>query len=367
MKKFRLFLALLFVPLLSFAEDVLFVMQDAGETFAYLPVMKRMAKNGESFEVIAGGASEEILAKEKSIEGRVHTFKEFGLAVDKSWQRERKASNEALKALSEAFNPKLVLGGVAFELQGQVYSLFRKKGARTYALWDNFGSSGGNSYFQVAHRVQSIADTLLVPSQDLSNAFQGRRCFIAGQPSLDSWKNLPCNNELKRKLGIAFETKVIAYVGGYGKEYEEGFRLFIKKLSEGNFEGFAILILPHPKADGSFEEKEIAGFYNIRLLKDVATKDAVAIADIVVCHQSTVAVQALAIPKPSCFVIPDEQFFQNPLIEKGCIKRLGERDDLEKEIQSALERPTASLYDLLGIPENGEETLYHFIEEELSR
>lgn len=365
-KGFTLVLLFFSFSLFGAKTEILFLAQDAGETNAFIPLMRLLEEKEVPFDALVGGVAEEIILKEPSLKGHAISFAAYGVQVDKNWPRDKKAEAAVIARIQEAFSPRVVLSGVAFDLQGQIMEALQNKGVECLAYWDNFTDEGDNPYFKTARRVQAYASTLLLPSEALYRVpfFQTRERTVVGHPALDLWRCLVPSEELKQTLSLS--KKVISYVGGYGKDYEEGFSLFVQSLKKGHFEDFQILVLPHPKTDGSFEKKMIQEKSlpsDIRILTGYSTPSIAALSDLILCHQSTVGVQALAIPKPVLFLIPESQKYQNPLLEKGLVKRLGEKDDLEKEVRQALSGQVVDIYKAMGIPENGVQHLY----EEISR
>lgn len=347
--------------------DVLFYVQDAGETNALLPLMHKLAKEGTDFKVLAAGVAEEVLLKQKLPENTVLHFSDWDAIekVDKAWEREKRFPSAEVEKISQSIQPKIFISGVAFELQGQFLEAFKQRDIRTFAYWDNFSDTGGNAYFSNAHKVGRIAGALLLPSEQLSKAasFQNSEKIVVGQPTLDLWRNLAPNLALKKSLQLSDEKKTLAYVGGYGQEYEEAFKLFIHGLQKGDFKDFQILILPHPKTDGSFE-RELAKDVG-RVITGTPTQEIVAISDILICHQSTVGMQALAIPKPVLFLMPKGQLYENFLISQGYVKRLGEDDNLESEVRKSISAPPVDIYKIMGIPENAVQKLVDLVKREI--
>ncbi len=367
MKKIFCFLQiLLFFSIQAFSIEplqtkVLFVVQDAGETNAFLPLMQLLDEKKLSFHILAGGVAEEILRKNPSFKDHLAFFSDFGIKADKEWDREKQISQEKLSEIVSSYHPEKVICGVAFAMQGQILHSFKKDGVRTFAFWDNFSENGDNLYFTVAHKVVNDAEVLLLPSQILagSTCFQKKTRQVVGQPSLDTWRRyLPAEN-WHEKLKLSPDKKHICYVGGYGRDYEEAFILFLQKLEGIDFSRFTVLVLPHPKTDGSFEKGLIKkSEQDVQVLVGYPTRDMVAVSDLLICHQSTVGMQALSIPKPVLFLMPASQKYQNFLIEKGWVRRLSEKDDLGNEIKLTLEKPAIDLYSLMGIPEKGAETFF---------
>ncbi len=349
--------------------DVLFYLQDAGETYALLPVIRELQERGADIQILAAGVAEEAVVKSGVPRSQVLTFQDLGVEaiVDRNWGRGEKISeNDLAKVIDQVF-PTEVVTGVAFEAQGQILEAFRKLGVPTFAFWDNFNFAGENLYFQTAHSVEEKAETLLLPSIALENAFENRASKrVVGQPTLETWASemaLVNTAELREKLGIDADQKVALFIGGYGEDYEEAFRLFIDGASQA--EDFLFLIQPHPKMRGIFER----GFVlpkHLRLLDGEATTiESAAISDLVICHQSTVAFQALAAQKPVIHVIPPTQYFNSIPLQQGIALKVSRAEDLTPAILKATNTPSGDFYQLLGVPKNSTELFCEIILEGL--
>lgn len=349
--------------------DVLFYLQDAGETYALLPVIHELKDRGADIQILAAGVAEEAVIKSGIPRNQVLTFKDLGTeaVVDRNWGRDKKISENDLSKILDQVIPKQVVTGVAFETQGQILETFRKLGVPTFAFWDNFNFEGENSYFQTAHSVEEKAETLLLPSLTLERAFEHRTSKrVVGQPTLETWATeLSSVNtrELREKLGIDSEQKVALFIGGYGEDYEEAYRLFLEGASQAS--DYLFLIQPHPKMRGIFE-RSFALPNHFRLLDGEATTiEAAALSDLVICHQSTVAFQALAAQKPVIHVIPPTQNFDSIPLQQGLAMKVSRAEDLHPAIRKATQTPPGDFYQLLGVPKNGTEIFCEIILEGL--
>ena len=356
----KLFLFLLLALSLFGKEstEILFYVQDAGETYALLPVIQRLEEKGADFLLLVAGVAEEVVPQAGIEKKRIRTFQDLGIKerVDRRWMRTQKLSSDQIESLVEQIEAKKVVTGVAFELQGQLLQSYRDRGAATFAYWDNFSSEGENPYFQTAHAVETHAEHLLLPSQYLNDLFADREGKqVVGQPTLQQWeKELATVDvaELRQRLDIE-EKEVALFIGSYGPDYEEAFQLFL--------EGAALtpdvlfLVQPHPKMRG--ESLSVAP---IRVLNgEISTIEAVALADLVICHQSTVAYQALAANKPVLHVIPPSQTFDSLALQKGLAHRVSEAALFPEAIHSAMKREVNGFYELFGIPKNSTECCLH--------
>jgi hypothetical protein len=323
--------------------DLLFVLQDAGETQALLPVITLAEKNQKSYRILAGGVAQDQLAAHPHL--LTYASLDVSDRVDRTWKRDQKISSESLSKITSAVNAKKVVSGVAFEFQGQILQAFAEKGSKTAAYWDNINPSGTDPYFAAAQKVATLAQKLLVPSEKFKSVFPD--AHVVGQPSYEVWKEKVAAidaAQVRAKLPLK-PGKTILFVGGYGKEYEEAFDLFL--LAAKEMEECNILFSFHPKMGGAYERTK-----SDTLLIEVSTMEGVAIADQIVCHQSTVGVQAASIGKPVFYLVPPAQTYTNPVIETGLALRLQSAEDLIQALQEDRSVSPLDFYQALHLPEN---------------
>ncbi|HSX12523.1 MAG TPA: hypothetical protein VLF61_03450, partial [Rhabdochlamydiaceae bacterium] len=127
MKKILFCLSLVFWSCQAFAQEtsVLFVLFDAGETHALLPVMKRCESEQLPYQVLAFGTARTL----------VPNALEIDLPVDSNWQRDVPLAPEEIEKLCLLVQPEVVVSGVASAIQGQLLDAYRGS-AKTFAFWD---------------------------------------------------------------------------------------------------------------------------------------------------------------------------------------------------------------------------------------
>jgi hypothetical protein len=311
--------------------DFLFYVQDAGETNALVPVGESLQEKGYRVAFLAGGTAQSLLMGKEIIQGP--DLSSRGQCLDKLF----------LSDLRSRVEPKVVVTGVAYAAQGQVLDLYRD--LPTFAFWDNFNSNGENPYFRTARAVAAKAATLFLPSKAIENDFGGATCVV-GHPTLEIWRR-----EIQ-----AFEAgEAVLFIGGYGREYEEAFELFLACAEENP--GIEYLVQIHPKSDGAFEKEALnkRPGLSVRILEGLSTIEAVGRAGIVACHQSTVAFQALACGKRAIHVIPKHQAFDSLPIQKGLACKISSPEEFGAALQS--KPPSAEEFtQTLGIPGESIET-----------
>ncbi len=342
--------------------DVLFYLQDAGETYALLPVAKKLEEQGVSTLILAAGAAEEIVSRENYPSEKIWTFSNLGIGerVDRAWERSQTLRPERIEQVLEALEPKEVVAGVAYELQGQVLSAYRGKGVPSFAYWDNFQADGENAYFQTARKVAAAAEKVLVPCK---GPFK-EDALVVGQPTLEAWAGQVQNADLaaiRRKLGLEWEQKLALFIGGYGKEYEEAFLLFSEGVQEGEI---LYLVQPHPKTGGAFEKARLKPGMRV-LAGEISTIEAAAVSGLVICHQSTVAFQALAAGKAVIHVIPEGQKFDSPLLDAGLARKAVQAGELARAVSDLFGKRVEGFYDVMGIPEESVETCANLLRRQL--
>lgn len=324
--------------------DTLFILQDAGETQALLPVIELYEKNHENYLILAAGVAADKLPQ-------ALTYASLGVSevLDKTSSRDRKLSSNSVRHITEEIKAKTVVAGVAFELQGQLLEAFAHQGSQTFAYWDNINPNGSDAYFQTAHKVARCAQTILVPR----DGFPFAQEKVVGQPSFELWKSqleaIDCVR-VKEKLPYLRGGKILTFIGGYGKAFEEAFDAFL--LMAERLQEYDILISCHPKTGGAYEQEKIGTHPHIHLLTEISTIEAVAIADAVICHQSTGGVQAAAAGKAVYHLIPPSQTYSNPALEKGLAFYLTSPEDLQR-------RPEAgNFFEALNMPQNSAQVIY---------
>ena len=350
----KFLLSALIFPFFLFSQpihtDLLVVLQDAGETYAILPVLDELEKEGVQYQVIAGGVAESIFeAQEKPF----ISYSDLGFSYDvgKTSARASLFTDFDLQKIAQNIAPKVVLTGVAFQFQAQVLSHFRNCGIETISYWDNFSPIGTDPYFETAHLVYSCADHVFVPSSTFFSYLKGE-CTVVGQPSLEVWKNKleDCDREqIYNRLNLPRHTNFHSFIGGYGKEYEEGLSLFIKCASLLDPTSEFTLIQPHPKTDGSLERVLSQAYPHIRVLNgEVSTIELVSVSDFLYTHQSSVGFQALSANKQVSYIIPPHQNYTNPAIEAQIARKVSTIDEFFSQEKNC----SLDFFEVFQVPKN---------------
>lgn len=351
--------------------DTLFILQDAGETNALLPVIEKCAQNNENFLILTGGQATETLSNKMALKDKTLSFAQLGVSeqIDKSWKRDDKISDVSLKKIETELEPKQVVSGVAFELHGQLLEIYKASKSKTFAYWDNINYEGTDPYFKAAQKVAKVADQLLVPSKAFQNAYP--QSEVVGQPSYELWKKQLSGirpSSVTAKLPFSAKSPSIVFIGGYGHDYDEALRLFLSMASK--LKGYTILITYHPKMEGKVEREELKKYDlpHVHLLESswhVSTMEAIAIADHVICHQSTVGIQAAIAGKDVTYLLPPGQTYTNLLIERGGAQVVSTLPELMSSLtttRSANKDPFMTL----KVPQGSVDLIYNRIHQALN-
>jgi hypothetical protein len=358
-RKFLVLFLVCFASLFAKETDLLVVLFDAGETNALLPVLEKLHEEGRIFSIAVCGTAAELVKKRP--EFSEHLL-EIDSRIDKTWTRDQMLLESRILEIKKKVQPKVVLTGVASQIQAQLLDAYKHE-ARTLAYWDNFSPNGANPYFTKALEVQKHADKVLYPSDFVASAeeFASRpkeEKIVVGQPSLDVWKKEL--SAVNRHAIWKSPDSVITYIGSYGPEYEEALRLFVRCIRESHFPGKVIIQL-HPKSDGAFEKTVCSGAPFLFL--PLSTIEAVAIADLVVCYNSTVAFQASFSGKKVLYVIPEKDPYTNFSIENGSISKVHSPEGFAKEWKKKDLRSPRSF----EVPENARDKILSVLSAEMSR
>jgi len=274
-----------------YANPYLFVLFDAGETLSLKPVIERLKEEGKQVDVVALGTAPLFIADAKKIEH-----------VDKDWDRNQSLSQKKFHDIFSSYKPETVVIGVASVIQKQVAEYFHKR-AQVIGYYDNFGSIEQISYASLVREIEKHLHMLLTASSFGADSSDVKEVHVVGNPDVEIFGNRLKEVDvakLKKRFKIDEEARVITYVGGYGNDDV----LALKILAEGmrSFPQDYLIVCPHPKTDGTLEKRYLpkGQFAN----EGIFSTEGVALADIVVCHRSTLGIKSIMLGKRVIFIDP---------------------------------------------------------------
>ena len=348
--------------------DLLFIFFDAGETNAMTPVLAKLKNENKSFLVLTFGTSSTLKLDEKlSPEYVINSERVIDLDVDRNWNRYKGLPQEQIKRIKETFSPKTIITGVSSVIQQQLTEAYQGE-AKIIGYFDNYGPMDNISYASIVREIEKNLDTLMVPSKDVAATAEIKNVVVVGQPSLEasiaSFRHVD-NDAVFKKTGLLKNRKVVSFMGGYDPEYKDVLTVFVQGMTA--FPDYQTVLRPHPKTDGSLEQRVIdeqkCG-HCVVSQTDMTTTEAVAISDVVVCHHSTVGIQAIFLGKKVIYVeVPGATFTNPDLSAWHFSKQVTTPQDFVavlKERQGRV-RPKEELFTIAGIPTNATENIYQLL------
>lgn len=341
----------------------LFVLCDAGETNAFIPIMQRLQDRGVGFHIVLMGTAVHLVAPGRFPQ-KVHTLDELTIKdlVDKTWNRQQELSEESLAKIRDYFRPSLILTGTANKVEEQFLKLFPK--SRKVAYADKFVYVKGGEELNTAKGVAKAADVVFTStklvSATLLEEIPSLNVQVMGQPVIEVWqerirqiKLSPKEQQrIRKRLNLVHPNDPIVTIAhGYYSDDEE-IEKFLEETEEIlKSKGYNVNNQVHPKNSTPL----------------VPFEEAAAVSDYIISHDSTAGFLALFMNKKVIFAVPEKMKYSNFAIEMG----FGPKVTSPKEIPSALRmmelRPTDNLHEKLGIPHNSidklTEALFQMIHE----
>jgi hypothetical protein len=374
----RILVLLLVVTVPSFCQlvktEVLFILYDLGETQAVKPLMNILQKNGTGYKILAFGKSSEAFPSDPNC---------IPLPISEpdilKWDRTKKLPESVLSFLG-TIQCKVAIAGMASCVQAQAVNLFKSKGAYTIAVYDNFDSPSTKDFISAFISYEPKVHELWVPSKPVYDGFSKdfkpfwSQMYIMGQPALESWQHVFATTDrasIREELDINTETTCVLFVGGYDDTYEEALKVFLESTHLFQDKDVQFIISPHPKTSGELEKKlvdELPNDCNILIPTGYSTSELATIANLVVCHKSTVGILALYQGVPVVYVAKKSDY-SNFSIQEGNAIQVEKAHDLVDTISDILNpsKGTKKSFESLGIPTNASKVMSERIMQRLEK
>lgn len=351
-------------PSPEWQTSYLFVLYDAGETNALMPVMQKLENQGIDFKVLVMSTAE-TLVKPEMFKAHRLILNDFDVneKVDAFiWQREDKLERESIKRICSKITAQSIIVGTVSRVQRQILKNF--KGSKI-AFCDQFDYDKLQTSFRTVDKTQKVAQIVLCPSKNLVNFFLSdvppedrseiaNKYKISGKPTLENWaKEIEAVDQGAVLEMLGFEKtkgQVITFVGGYGSGYEVMNPCFEEAATMLQSEGYQVLIQPHPKVAP----------------QRVKTSEALAISDYVVGFNSSVIFDAAVIGKNSIYFYPDSVQFNHFAIREGHLPRVKSCSELIQAIIAFQGLPVLNLSEIEQIPLDSTDRIFKILQETLS-
>jgi len=180
------FLLILSTSVFAINVDVLFYVQDAGETNFLKGVFEELENSNKTFLVISEGTSKKILENKSYI----RSFEDLGIDVSIK-KRDDLLTADQIQEIQKDLHPKIFVSSVAYLAGGQLIEALRDNNVETISIWDNFNATGQDRYFSTALKIANKADIVVFPSDIVAKdpIFKSSTFAkaITGQPAIEEW------------------------------------------------------------------------------------------------------------------------------------------------------------------------------------
>lgn len=385
--------------------DHLFVLFDAGETTALLPVMQKMEQLGKDFRVLVMATAETRISPDMFKAKRL-TLADLGVTetIDANTPRTTKLKPESLQKIASKIDAKSVIVGTAARIQRQIF----KKAfphAVSYACPDNFNYDPNHESYLTVRKVAAAAKVVLCPDGDIATLLQNdpyvaskahkykSQYAVVGKASLDTWKEyikqvlspegmtslfeekkkkiaeLKGNDPAFKKLQIEIEQlehldseireltkerkRVVTLIGGYGPGYDVVDPLFQTLVDQlKTYPNCKVFYQLHPKVLGDRTPY-------------ITTEQALALSSltqgVVVGYNSSVPFEAALIGIDACYMAPDKApQFNHKAVTKGMVASVKTETELFAYIKKNAQ--PGNLREQLKVPPNTTEIILKAIE-----
>ncbi len=363
MLKVLLFISIQIVSNLALAQDVLFVLYDAGETKGMQNLIEHYNQTGVDVKVLTFGTAAEVYQGANKVELNKILGEE--VVVKKLWRRDQTIEPKHIEILKNKFQPKVLITGTVSALQKQVATELDVATLRA-GFFDAF------SRVSEKHPIKdftSVLDEVWIPSKLQEDEFKKlsfKKVKVTGHGSLNDWQVRLSTKEkaqITSVLRLDQKKPTITYIGGYGESYEKGLRYFLKSIDSS--QDYNIVISLHPKVDGTVEAKILEEMGKREVIiapKYIPTQKITALSEFVITQNSTVGVQVLVQEKNVIYFHLNTRY-KNIAIENGAAFQTAN----PKALNEYLKNPPKVEIKNLGIPQNSLESFLRGLPEGLNQ
>eukprot|EP01102_Stenamoeba_stenopodia_P015263 TRINITY_DN5187_c0_g1_i2.p1 TRINITY_DN5187_c0_g1~~TRINITY_DN5187_c0_g1_i2.p1 ORF type:complete len:452 (-),score=79.06 TRINITY_DN5187_c0_g1_i2:1113-2273(-) len=355
--------------------DVLFVLHDAGETFAMLPVMEFLAANASLLSSSSPAMNLTYVALVMSTAQNltvnrtdVITFEVLGLAtdpVDPFHNASLSASD--LRLLEQRVKPKLVITGMDSVFQQQISELYNNTSGVVVAGYLDGYAWDPSTILMSFLRPQSVQQVLVVANsigESVQNVSDIPTTTV-GDPSITTWfaAEKEVNKTLLRTLLVGSDPRpIVVFAGGYGIGYSDSVVLFVNStVALELYEDFNFLLAVHPGQNGSLEQSIVEEFNAtdyVRVLPSTFPYPLSSIASVtqqLTSQTSSAGVQCLYLGVPSIYLdSPSTPRYSNIAIQNGFSPQVSSSDSyaeaLNQQSRDGFSFDPEKLEECCGIP-----------------
>ena len=297
--------------------DELFISYDYGETQILKEVIEKSLKDKKKIKVITMATAADYFSKSKYT---INIKDIIGTQIDRSsWPRDKEISRKQIGLILKKYAPKTIMTGVVSKIQNQIANAF-KGNAHIIGVYDSFSKLKQR---HITNTFVNDVDEIWIPSTLQIESFKRagfHNIHAIGHPSVKEWSSV-LNNIEKKKLKNIYklenDKKILAYIGGYGIDYERGLDFFFDSISKRD--DINVIISLHPKSNGAIERRMKKKYPFLKIIiasKRTSTIEISAISDLIISQNSSVGVQALYQNKDVIYFHINKHY-KNIAIEQG--------------------------------------------------
>jgi len=354
------------------SAQVAFFLYDAGETFAMEPVLDRLKEMEISTLVFGVATAQELMKHRKEF---LDLRRQCGVQTEivaQNWHRDDELSPQDVQKIESCFVAPLLIVGMASRIQAQVAQAVGKQ--KTSRVWAYFDSFSPMAVASASPELMQPLVKVLVPSDEVRAAFQAAHPSVqiktVGNPTLERWREIideVDRDKLRVRLDLDEVRPVLLYAGGYGEDYEDAFRLFVRATL--NAFNYQVIVSLHPRVDGQLERRilgeELASHITI-IPKGVSTAEALAVSSLLVSHRSTTGVQAVFAGKPTLYLDTERGKYSNIAIDHGLALQVFSESEFKEALDSVTGLGAVDMHHSTQIPRDSSRIIAELIERDLA-
>ena len=343
-------------------SSVAFLVYDAGETLALLPVADRLEELGFVVDWmpltpwtadLLQESGQEHLALPEGVEAMPHVQDRHGLPETGYWE-DHLARDP----------PDLAVLGMVSAVQGRLAAGIRAMGIPTRGYVDGFQLPGPEAISVRLARGWPEGESgafgeIWVATGRVRDGFQalGIPTRVAGQPTLESWRRGAEEVDpatIRRIQGLAPGDRVLLWAGQYGDGYAETLDRFLQVLRPvlASDSTLVLVLSHHPRTHGEVEAAALQRLASasrggaaappraVMMSDGLTTMEMATASEVVLTWTSTVATQAAFMGKQAVYFSPPEGFDLHLVEEGGAL--LAEGADLPGMLRGRLDHPRSS-------------------------
>jgi len=323
-------------PAARSSPDVLFVLHDAGETFALNGTIRQLLAQRVGVTVLPlGQPATNVVSCAGPYAGCEAlpslTLAQLGVSatiVDGTHGRGQLLAEQDLQKIQRALAPRVVVTGMSYAMQLQIGRLMKTaREARFAAFYDGLRVIGSDSDIspRLQQRFAQAADELWIASAKLWPFAEGwgHNYRVVGQPTLQDWQALGSRTSelraVRRRLygeeALRTGAPALCWFGGYGPGYERALRTWcqaVKKLSSSSMP-LRFSLASHPVGAAGELDRQVMRDEGVEGLvalvpRGLPGKVAALASNLTASQGSTGGVQSVFAGKPAVFLDPEHAF-----------------------------------------------------------